>query len=174
MKNAFAGEEREDAAQLILEEQADENAGDERPEDADFLKHLADAEALGGRLGLRELLAEERDAVEHGRHEEQAELHLPADLHALAENPADEAAEHQAGRPARVENVQVVGAVVREERGDERVGHGFERAVGQGEDERARCTETCTPCPGPVPWSRANVMNADSTWNRNAATTSLP
>ena len=37
-----------------------------------------------------------------------------------------------------MEDVQVVRAVVREERGDERVGHGFERAVGQGEDERAQ------------------------------------
>ena len=92
---------------------------------------MADASDFGKRL------TEERDAVERGRHEEEAELHLPADLHALAENPADEAAEHEAGRPARVENVQIVRAVVREERRDERVGHGFERPVGQREDECA-------------------------------------
>ena len=50
----IAGEERENAAQLILEEQADEHARDERAQDAHFLKHLADAEPLGRRFGLRE------------------------------------------------------------------------------------------------------------------------
>ena len=123
---------------MILEEEADEEARHERPEDADVLQHLADAEALGGGLGLRERLSHERQAVERRGHEEEAELHLPADAHAVAENPADETAEHQASRPARVENVQVMGAVTGEQRGDERVGHGLEGAVGQGEDERAQ------------------------------------
>ena len=126
---------------MILEEEADEEARDERAEDPDLLQHLTDAEALGRRLGLRESLAEERDAVEDGRHEEQAELHLPAHVHAVAENPADEAADHETRRPARVKNVQVVRAVVREERRDERVGHRFERAVRQREDERSQVEE---------------------------------
>ena len=95
-----------------------------------MVRPLADA------CGLRERLTEERDAVERGRHEEESELHLPAHVHAVAENPADEATDHEAGRPAGMENVQVMRAVVGEERGDQRVGHRFERAVGQGEHER--------------------------------------
>ena len=130
------GEERENATQLLLEEKAHQEARDERPQNPHFVKHLADGQALLGRLGLRERLTEERDAVERGRHEEESELHLPAHVHAVPENPADEATDHEAGRPARMENVQVMRAVVGEERGDERVGHRFERAVGQGEHER--------------------------------------
>jgi hypothetical protein len=34
-----------------------------------------------------------------------------------------------------VEDVEVVGAVLGEQRGDERIGHGFESSVGQGKDE---------------------------------------
>ena len=88
-----AGEEREDAAELFLEEKADEEARHERAENSHLMQHLADAEALGGRFGLGEPLAEERDAIERGRHEEQSELKLPADMHAFAENPPDESAE---------------------------------------------------------------------------------
>ncbi len=130
-------EEREDPAELLLEEEAHQEASDERAQDAYFLQHLPDGEAFGGRLGLRESLTEERDAVERGRHEEESELQLPVHVHAVPENPAHEAAEHQAGRPARMENVQVMRAVVGEQRGDQRVGHRFERAIGQRENECA-------------------------------------
>ena len=122
---------------MILEEQADEEARHQRTQDADFLKHLTDAESLGRRLGLRERLPEERHAVEHGRHQEESELNLPAHVHAFAENPADEAAKHQTGRPAGVQDVQIMRAVLREQRGDERVRDRLERAVRQGKDERA-------------------------------------
>ena len=149
-----AGEEREDAAQLILEEQADQEARDQRAEDAHFVQHLADAEALGRRLGLREVLAEERDAVERGRHEEQPELNLPAHVHALAENPADEAAEHEAGRPARMQDVQVMRAVAAE-RASRRAGWRRLRACRwPGRRRTCRCRETGRPWSAPAPWSR--------------------
>ena len=136
-KKRIPGEEREDSTELFLEEEPDQDARDERAQDSYLLEHLADGEAFGGRLGLRESLTEERDAVERGRHEEESELQLPAHVHAVPENPAHEAAEHEAGRPARMENVQVMRAVVGEERGDQRVGHRFERAIGQRENECA-------------------------------------
>ena len=44
-------------------------------------------------------------------------------------------ADDHAGGPGGVQDVQVVRAVVREERGDQRIRHGFEGAVGEGEDE---------------------------------------
>ena len=58
-------------------------------------------------------------------------------LHAVVENPADDAAEDQPGRPARVQDVEVVRAVLREKRRDQRVGDRLERAVGEREDEHA-------------------------------------
>ena len=42
MKNGIAGEERENAAELILEEQADQEAGHQRAEHAHVLEHLAE------------------------------------------------------------------------------------------------------------------------------------
>jgi hypothetical protein len=109
-------------------------------EQTDFLEHLAEAETLA-ELPTWELLTEERHAVERRRDEKQPELQLPAQMHAVPEDPSDEAAEHQAGRPARMKDVEIVRAVFREERRHERVCDRFERSIGQAEQERADVQE---------------------------------
>ena len=53
----------------------------------------------------------------------------------------NEAAQHQSGGPAGVENVQVMGSVAREESGDQGIGNGFECAIRHRKNERAPIEE---------------------------------
>src|SRR5436853_917446 len=90
-----------------------------RAEDADFLKHFADTEALRRRFRFGEVLAEEREAVKNRGHEEKSELHLPTHVHAVAENPADETTNDETSGPACMKDVEVVRAVLGKEGGHE-------------------------------------------------------
>src|SRR6266404_1165543 len=87
------------------------------------------------------MLAEEQKAVERGGHEEKSKLGFPMPFQTLAQDPADHAATDQPGRPARMKNIEVVRAIVREKRGDQRIGNRFERAIGYSKDERAPIKE---------------------------------
>ena len=88
------------------------------------------------------MLAHEHDAIEHGGDEEQRELCLPGHVHLVAQNPAHHGANDKTGRPGGVQNVQVVRTVLREQRGNQRIGNGFKGAVSHGEDEGAPEEET--------------------------------
>src|SRR5688572_4989223 len=78
--------------------------------------------------------------------------------HLIIKPPAQGCANDHSGGPTGVENVEVVRAVVRIERGDERVGNGFERAIGKGEDEHAAEKEVVSGGPGSlaaISWDRS-------------------
>ena len=125
----------------VTEEDREQVAGDERAEDADVLEHLGEGGALLGGFRLREGLAHEHDRVGDGRDEVEGELSLPAEAHHGAEEVGGDGADDHAERPGGVQDVQVVRALLGEDRGDERVGHGFEGAVREGEDEHAPVEE---------------------------------
>ncbi len=123
--------------QRVLAEECEQVADDQRAGDADVLEHLAQAKALLRGLGLGHVLAEEHHAVGQRREQVERELQLPAPVQLVVEHPAERAADHEARGPARVQDIEVVRAVLGEERRDQRVGHGLERAVRVGEDEHA-------------------------------------
>src|SRR5207244_9379044 len=123
------------AADHASEEQRQEITGHETADDPDVFEHLRETETLLRGLGLGHLLAEEHDAVEEGRDEVSAELDLPTP--AAAEEPADHSAEHEPGRPAGMEDVQIMRAVLREEGRHEGIRDGLQGAVGVGEEEHA-------------------------------------
>ena len=119
-------------------EEAEEEAGHGTAEDAHIFEHVAKADALGGSRRLRELLAHEHEAVDHGRDEVERELDAPVDVHLVVKEPADDHANHHPSRPGGVQDVEVMRAVFWEQRGHKRVGHGFESAVGECEDEHTQ------------------------------------
>ena len=59
----------------------------------------------------------------------------------LTQDPTNHATAYQSGRPARVKNIEVMRSIVREKCGDQRISNGFERAIGDCEDERAPIKE---------------------------------
>ena len=125
----------------VAEEDREQVAGDDRAEDADVLEHLGEGGALLGSFRLREGLAHEHDGVGDGRDEVEGELALPAEAHDGTKQVRGDGADHHAEGPGGVQDVQVVRALLGEDRGDERVGHGFEGAVREGEDEHAPVEE---------------------------------
>ena len=125
----------EDAAQRVTEEQEEQNANDAGTHDSDVLHHLAKGKPLGGSFGLWELLPEEQESVNRGGDEIQPELCLPWE--SVAQKKCDECAEDHSSRPARVKDVQVVGAVFWEDSRNQRIRDRFESAVCQRENEGA-------------------------------------
>ena len=83
------------------------------------------------------MLPQEHQAVDDGRHEIEGQLDFPIHAHFVVEKPANHHAEDHAGGPGSVENIEVVRAVVREQRRDQRIRHRFQRAVGEGENKHA-------------------------------------
>ena len=124
----------------VLEEQDEHVSRDGGAEDANLLEHVTHLEPFGRRFRFRERLTEEGNAVEHRRDQEEAELNLPA--HAVfTERPADKSTNDESRRPRSVQDVQVVGAVFGEQRGDQRISDGFQGAVCQGKHEGAPIKE---------------------------------
>ncbi len=124
-----------EALEDVAEEQGEQVAGHGGAEDADVAEHVDEAGPLRSRLRPRERLAEEHQGVDGGRDEVQGELVLPVPVQFVVQVPARHGAEHHAGRPTGVKDVEVMRAVVGEDRGHERVGDSLERAVGEREDE---------------------------------------
>src|SRR4051812_25721095 len=83
------------------------------------------------------MLTEEDETIAHGGHEKETELHFPIPVEGIAQNPADETAEHEACRPARMKDVEVMRAILRKERGDQRIGDGLEGPIRKREDKGA-------------------------------------
>ena len=131
----------EDWSEHVTEEDREQVAGDERAQDADVLEHLGEGGAFLGGFRLREGLAHEHDRVGDGRDEVERELSLPAEAHDGTEEVGSDGADDHAEGPGGVQDVEVVRALLGEDRGDERVGHGFEGAVREGEDEHAPVEE---------------------------------
>jgi hypothetical protein len=129
-----AGEAAEQGSEAILDEEGDEDADHGGAEESDVLEHFTELEALLGGFGAGEVLAEEHEAVDGGGDQEAAELEFPA---AGGEGAVDETTDHHASRPGGVEDVEVVGSVVGEESGHQRVGDGFQGAVRDREEEGA-------------------------------------
>ena len=98
-------------AEGAVEEQRKQEADDERAEQADVLEHLTERETLPRGFGLRHVLPEEHQPVPERRQEEEAQLPFPMPAELLTEHPSNRAAEDEAGRPARVEDVQIMRAV---------------------------------------------------------------
>src|ERR1041385_3673194 len=134
-KEFTAGKAAQQRSEAILEEQEDEEANQDRAENADIAQHLAEFQALLGGFRFWKVLAEEQEAIKYGRNEEATQLDLPT--HG-AEALVDKTAQPQSRPPGSVQEAEIMGATVRKKGGDERVGHGFERAVGDGKEERAR------------------------------------
>ena len=131
----------EDRTEDVTEEDREQVAGDERAQDTDVLEHLGEGGAFLGGFRLREGLAHEHDRVGDGRDEVERELSLPAEAHDGTEEVGGDGADDHAEGPGGVQDVEVVRALLGEDRGDERVGHGFEGAVREGEDEHAPVEE---------------------------------
>jgi hypothetical protein len=104
---------REEALEDVAREQREQIARDERTENADILEHLHEARAFFRSLGFREFLPEEQQRVEHGRHEVERELAFPSHVHLVTEQPPGHHADHHARWPRSMQDVEVMGAVLR-------------------------------------------------------------
>ena len=83
------------------------------------------------------MLAQEHDPVSKGRDEIQRELDFPVELQFVIQDPAQYASDDKTGWPARVQNVQIMRAVVRIERGHERVRDCLQRPIRVSKDKHA-------------------------------------
>ncbi len=101
------------------------------------LVHPRRAHALLDALGGRELLAEEQRAVEDGRHQDEAHLHLPARVH-HGEEVGHEAADDDPAREPHVEEVQLLRLAVGIDGGGQGVDEGFDQPVAQADAEGPR------------------------------------
>ena len=125
----------------IGKEFGEEKAGNGGAEEPDGFEHLGEAGSFFGGSGFGEFLAHEHDPVEDRGDEVKGELVFPVDLIFIIENPASDDAEDHACRPAGVEDIEVMGPIIGEEGGDERVGDGFESPIGEGEDKHSPVEE---------------------------------
>ncbi len=106
-------------------------------------------------LGKREFLRDHHQAVGDNRQEDEGHLPLPADRTAghLAEHPViahgdrQDPAQHQASRPAGVQDVQPLRLRVGEERGDDRIDHRLDRPVAERHHKRSDVQDPVAPDP---------------------------
>ena len=87
------------------------------------------------------MLTQKNQAVNHGGDQEQGKLRLPVPLQCFTQERSRKPSNDQTGRPAGVQDIQVVRAILGKQRCDQRVGHSLQSAVGHGEDERTPVKE---------------------------------
>ena len=127
-------QERQHSSQSFFKEQGNQQTNHRAAQQSDILHHFTQAQAFDRRFRLRHVLSQEHKPVDCRGNQEERELGLPRPT--ASEQGPGETSENEAGWPTRMQNIQVMRAVVREQRRHQRIGHGFERAIRHGEDER--------------------------------------
>ena len=124
-------DQREHARQLEHHESGD----DERADETGFRQHLAVRHTGRDALAGRELPRQQHHDVRDDRDGDQR--HLVAPAHAGREHHGEDAAEHEARGPARMQAIEPRGLVVAELARDQRIDARLHRAVAERQHEGA-------------------------------------
>ena len=98
--------------------------------------HLRGGDSRLHSFGCRKFLPDEHGAIDSGWDQDGGETNLPAKS-GRPQQVGKNAADHDSAGPPRVEHVQLVGFVLRIERGRQRVDDGFHQTVTQPSHEPA-------------------------------------
>ena len=86
-------------------------------------------------------MTHEHQSIEHRGNEVERKLHFPAHLEFVIEHPADHRADDHAGRPAGVEDVEIVRPILREKSRYQWIGDSLKGTVREREKEHAPIKE---------------------------------